>query len=62
MARDQVDLTPIETRQALVAWFEQGIKPKAEFRLGTEHEKFSFTLVGHRPVPYAGAASIRALL
>jgi len=62
MARDQVDPTPIETRQELVAWFEQGIKPKAEFRLGTEHEKFPFTLAGHRPVPYAGAASIRALL
>jgi glutamate--cysteine ligase len=62
MARDQVDLTPIETRQELVAWFEQGIKPKSEFRLGTEHEKFPFTLAGHRPVPYEGAASIRALL
>ena len=62
MARDQVDPTPIEKRQELVAWFEQGIKPKAEFRLGTEHEKFPFTLAGHRPVPYAGAASIRALL
>jgi len=62
MARDQVDLTPIETRQELVAWFEQGIKPKAEFRLGTEHEKFPFTLAGHRPVPYGGPASIRALL
>jgi glutamate--cysteine ligase len=62
MARDQVDPTPIETRQELVAWFEQGIKPKGEFRLGTEHEKFPFTLIGHRPVPYAGAAGIRALL
>src|SRR6516162_379415 len=62
MARDQVDPTPIEKRQELVAWFEQGIKPKAEFRLGTEHEKFPFTLAGHRTVPYAGAASIRALL
>jgi glutamate--cysteine ligase len=62
MARDQVDLTPIETRDELVAWFEAGIKPKAEFRLGTEHEKFAFTLAGHRPVPYEGAASIRALL
>jgi glutamate--cysteine ligase len=62
MARDQVDPTPIETRQELVAWFEQGIKPKAEFRLGTEHEKFPFTLAGHHPVPYAGEAGIRALL
>ena len=62
MARDQVDMTPIETRDELVAWFEAGIKPKAQFRLGTEHEKFAFTLEGRRPVPYEGQRSIRALL
>jgi glutamate--cysteine ligase len=62
MARDQVDPTPIETRDELVAWFEAGIKPKAEFRLGTEHEKFAFMLAAHRPVPYQGVSSIRALL
>src|SRR5437764_677251 len=62
MARDQVDLTPIETRDELVAWLEAGIKPKPEFRVGTEHEKFAFTLEGHRPIPYDGRRSIRALL
>ncbi len=62
MARDQVDMTPIETRDELVAWFEAGNKPKAQFRIGTEHEKFAFTVEGHRPVPYEGRRSIRALL
>jgi glutamate--cysteine ligase len=62
MARDQVDLTPIERRDELVAWLAEGIKPKSQFRIGTEHEKFAFTLEGHRPVPYEGARSIRALL
>src|SRR5215471_7303464 len=62
MARDQVDMTPIETREELVAWFEAGIKPKSRFRLGTEHEKLVFTLDGHDPVPYEGRRSIRALL
>src|SRR6202162_2895219 len=62
MARDQVDMTPIETRDELVAWFAAGIKPKSQFRLGTEHEKFAFTIEGHRPVPYDGRRSIRALL
>src|ERR1700730_3767220 len=62
MARDQVDMTPIETRDELVAWLAEGIKPKSQFRIGTEHEKFAFTLEGHRPVPYQGARSIRALL
>jgi glutamate--cysteine ligase len=62
MARDQVDMTPIETRDALVAWFAEGCKPKADYRIGTEHEKFAFTVEGHRPVPYEGRRSIRALL
>src|SRR5215472_6531385 len=62
MARDQVDMTPIESREDLVAWFEAGSKPKSRFRLGTEHEKFVFTLEGHNPVPYEGRRSIRALL
>ena len=62
MARDQVDLTPIERRDELVAWIAQGVKPKSQFRIGTEHEKFAFTLEGHRPVPYEGTRGIRALL
>src|SRR5579872_2863977 len=62
MARDQVDLTPIERRDELVAWLAQGVRPKAEFRIGTEHEKFAFTREGHRPVPYDGPHGIRALL
>jgi glutamate--cysteine ligase len=62
MARDQIDMTPIETRDELVAWFEAGNKPKAQWRAGTEHEKFAFTLNGHRPVAYAGPRGIRALL
>jgi glutamate--cysteine ligase len=62
MARDQIDMTPIESRDALVAWFAEGVKPKAEFRIGTEHEKFPFTVEGHRPIPYEGRRSIRSLL
>ncbi len=46
MARDQVDLTPIERRDELVNWLAQGAKPKSQFRIGTEHEKFAFTLHG----------------
>ena len=57
MARDQVDLTPIEGRDDLVNWIAQGVKPKSQFRIGTEHEKFAFTLEGHRqslPVDRSG--------
>jgi glutamate--cysteine ligase len=62
MARDQVDMTPIETREDLVAWFEAGSKPRSRFRIGTEHEKFVFTVDGHNPVPYEGRRGICALL
>src|SRR6202012_3805254 len=59
---DQVDLTPIERRDELVDWIAQGVKPKSQFHIGTEHEKFVFSLEGHRPVPYEGRRGIRALL
>ena len=62
MARDQVDLRPIERRDELVDWLAHGAKPKSAFRIGTEHEKFVFTLEDHRPVPYEGRRGIRALL
>src|SRR5690242_10332684 len=62
MARDQIDMTPLQSRDELVAWLEAGVKPPSEFRIGTEHEKTPFTLEGHRPVPYEGARGIGALL
>ena len=52
-------MTPIETRDELVAWFAAGAKPREQFRVGTEHEKFAFTLARHEPVPYEGPRSIR---
>src|SRR5581483_7844469 len=62
MARDQIDMTPLTSRDELVAWIAGGVKPKSEFRIGTEHEKTPFTLEGHAPVPYEGAKGIGALL
>jgi glutamate--cysteine ligase len=62
MARDQDDLTPIETRDELVAWLAAGEKPPDRFRVGTEHEKFAFTIADNAPVPYEGPHGIRALL
>ena len=34
MARDQIDMTPVERRDELVAWLESGCKPKSEWRAG----------------------------
>jgi glutamate--cysteine ligase len=52
----------IESKDQLVAYFEQGMKPKAEWRIGTEHEKFPFLTDTLGPVPYDGTRSIKALL
>jgi glutamate--cysteine ligase len=62
MARDQIDMTPINSRDELVAWFEAGCKPREKFRVGTEHEKFPFANGTHAAVPYGGPRGIRALL
>jgi len=65
MARDVSDPTPVTSRDELVAWSEAGAKPLAQFRMGTEHEKFPFYRADLRPVPYdgrPGQGGIRALL
>jgi glutamate--cysteine ligase len=62
MARDTTDTTPLSSVSELSAHLAQGSRPKEKFRIGTEHEKFVFFKSDHRPVPYAGDASISALL
>jgi len=52
----------VRSRDDLVAWIAAGGKPKAEWRIGTEHEKFVFHTDTLTPVPYEGERSIRALL
>jgi glutamate--cysteine ligase len=52
---------PIESQAALAEYLAQGAKPKAEWRIGTEHEKFGFLTDTHAPLPYDGPRSISAL-
>ncbi len=52
----------IESRDELVAYLEAGSKPEADWRIGTEHEKFGFNVKDNTPVPYEGDHGIRALL
>ena len=54
--------TPIETRAQLVEELSSGCKPKDDWRIGTEHEKFPFLTDTLEPVPYDGERSIRAML
>jgi glutamate--cysteine ligase len=53
---------PIEDRSQLVGFLESGCKPRDEWLIGTEHEKFPFLTDTLGPVPYDGDRSIRALL
>jgi glutamate--cysteine ligase len=53
---------PIESRDDLVRHLSQGCKPKADWRIGTEHEKFVYDLKTRKPVAYDGAPGIRQLL
>ena len=52
----------VETRDDLVRWIAAGEKPKPQWRIGTEHEKFVFQTGTLAPVPYAGPSGIRALM
>jgi glutamate--cysteine ligase len=46
----------------LIAFARAGEKPRAAFRVGTEHEKVGIRLRDLRPVPYAGEDGIAGLL
>jgi glutamate--cysteine ligase len=53
---------PVESKAQLTGFLAAGSKPKAAWRIGTEHEKFPFLTDTLAPVPYDGPRSIRALL
>ncbi len=53
---------PITSKAQLVAYFEAGCKPPDLWRIGTEHEKFAYTVGDLRPLPYEGERGIRTLL
>jgi len=53
---------PIERHEDLAAYLAAGCKPKSDWRIGTEHEKFGYVKDTHAPLPYDGACSIKATL
>jgi glutamate--cysteine ligase len=52
----------ITDRRQLVEYLASGSKPAAQWRIGTEHEKFVFRRDTLAPASYAGARGIEALL
>jgi glutamate--cysteine ligase len=53
---------PIERFEQLAEYLEAGNKPKDDWRIGTEHEKFGYCKDTLKPLPYDGPRSIKAML
>ncbi|HJZ44488.1 MAG TPA: glutamate--cysteine ligase [Hyphomicrobiaceae bacterium] len=60
--QDSAPSPTVRSRDDLVAWIAAGSKPRAQWRIGTEHEKFLFHTDTPRPVPYDGPRGVRALM
>lgn len=56
------NLPPVSGKDELVAYLESGCKPKDQWRIGTEHEKFGFLTDTLAPLPYDGERSITTIL
>lgn len=53
---------PIERREELAEHLAEGCKPKEDWRIGTEHEKFGYDKDTLLPLPYEGPRSVKAML
>ncbi|APO85904.1 glutamate--cysteine ligase [Marivivens sp. JLT3646] len=53
---------PIESHNQLAEYLASGCKPKEDWRIGTEHEKFGYCRDSLRPIPYEGERSVKAML
>ncbi|MDK3072236.1 glutamate--cysteine ligase [Sedimentitalea sp. JM2-8] len=53
---------PIERHEQMAEYLADGCKPKADWRIGTEHEKFGYCKDTLKPIPYDGPRSVRAVL
>jgi len=53
---------PIESFEQLASYLEEGNKPKDNWRIGTEHEKFGYCKDTLGALPYEGVRSIKSIL
>ncbi|NSX56191.1 glutamate--cysteine ligase [Parasulfitobacter algicola] len=53
---------PIERYEQMAEYLADGCKPKDDWRIGTEHEKFGYCADTLKPLPYDGPRSIKAIL
>ena len=52
----------IENPEQMVEYLASGCKPKSDWRIGTEHEKFGYCKDTLKPIPYSGERSILTVL
>ena len=52
----------IENYYQLIEYLASGCKPKLDWRIGTEHEKFGYCKKTLLPIPYSGERSVLAIL
>ncbi|QMU59504.1 MAG: glutamate--cysteine ligase [Boseongicola sp.] len=53
---------PIERYEQMAEYLAEGCKPKDDWRIGTEHEKFGYCRDSLQPLPYRGERSVEAML
>ncbi|WP_372570908.1 glutamate--cysteine ligase [Ruegeria jejuensis] len=53
---------PIERHEQLAEYLSDGCKPRDQWRIGTEHEKFGYCKDTLKPLPFEGERSILAVL
>jgi glutamate--cysteine ligase len=58
----ELNATPITDKAQLIERLESGCKPKDQWLIGTEHEKFAYHKEGFRPLTYEEPSGIRAIL
>jgi len=52
---------PLRGIDSLVEYFAAAAKPRTDFRIGTEHEKFGMIRSTHAPLPFEGPDGIEAI-
>jgi glutamate--cysteine ligase len=60
--RAQTDVHSLQGIHDLLDTFRSAEKPRADFQVGLEHERFVYPQASSEPVPYQGAQGIGALL
>ncbi|RED46153.1 glutamate--cysteine ligase [Aestuariispira insulae] len=61
-AASSKDQELITSKDQLIHSLAKGCKPKDQWRIGTEHEKFVYDLNNHKRLPYFDTPGIKALL